>query len=318
MKILLLCLYLSILPLEGIAAEIIVSLKSTAFVVGKHYSLSDLADIGGGRSANTLRRLVIGTSPDPGKGIDVPLEHVRTSLNKLLPEISPLIQWRGADSVRLFSKGQNIDGGLAERLSSRALDEWLKGRYPNYRYTLIKSAEDIIVPYGDVAFKAHVRERLKARRRMVVWLDIYVDERLHQTYRFWYEVSAKQDILVSDREVSANTALSREHVKIATIDVAPLNAKPVGLEQINQLNTLQTKRDIEANTAITYRMLEKVPFVTKGKLTRVLIKQDNVGISTKAIALRNGNINERILMQNPETNGRYIATVVGKNQVMVK
>jgi flagella basal body P-ring formation protein FlgA len=101
----------------------------------------------------------------------------------------------------------------------------------------------------------------------------------------------------------------------AYVDVTDFNG--VAISEGQYLG-YQSVKLITSGSPLTSSMLEKIPFVSKGDVVNVYIEMDNVGISTKAIALRNGNIDERISVLNPTTNAKYMAVVIGKNKVIVK
>ena len=298
------------------SAEIMITVKSEASVLRSTYTLSDVAVIESTGKLEGLEDMRLGASAKIGQFVNVPLQNIKTRVYKFAPEIAKSIDWRGAKIVKVHSKGQKVNIDHAKKISATALSQWLSKHYQSYGYKLVKSARDITVPYGAVTFKTSIRASEKALKRMVVWFDVYVDNTFYQSYRFWYQTSARQEVFLAKSRIETKTPLDLSLFKMEYVDVTNFNGAPVN--GYKSLEGHQTIKVIESGAALTYNMLEKIPFVTKGQLINVYVRLNNVGISTKAIALKNGNINEKIPMLNPATKGKYMATVVGEKQVVVQ
>ncbi|EGG95032.1 hypothetical protein IMCC1989_1992 [gamma proteobacterium IMCC1989] len=297
-------------------ADITVTVKEEVSVLHSTYTLGDIAAINGTEKFSILNELPLGQSAKMGQFINVPIENIKTRVFKLVPGVANTIDWHGAKVVKINSKGRGVPLGDVKKITSTALNQWLSRYYKSYEYRLIKSARDIIVPLGEITFKTSIKTPKKALKRMVVWLDVYIDNIFYQSYRFWYQVSAKQETLVAKNRIETKTPLNIDLFTIDYIDVTTFSGNPV--TEYKKLDSRRAVKVIEKGTALTYNMLEKIPFVTKGQLINVYVRQHNVGISTKAIALKSGNINEKIPMLNPATKGKYMGTIVGEKQVVVE
>lgn len=304
--------------IKATSSTIAITIKHETSVAKKHYTLGDIAHIEGGIREASLKELVIGISPPAGDTVNVPIQAIKSSLKRLSSNSERAIEWLGASSVKIVTNGQPIAPSLLKQKADETLSAWLASRYVNFDYELVKPVAKNTIPNGVVRVEAVIKESKKARKRMVVWLDVYVDNILSQTHRIWYRVSAEQEVLFATADINPQTPLEQQLIRKELIDVTTIAGLPVETSLANQLKFYRAKRAIEAHTAVTQNMIEKIPFVVKGQLTEVYIQQDNVGISTKAIALKNGNMNEKVLMQNPKTKGRYTATVTGKKKVVVE
>ncbi|MFT6102051.1 MAG: flagella basal body P-ring formation protein FlgA [Candidatus Endobugula sp.] len=289
--------------------------KPETIVSGSTYTLADLALVENGNAKSILDQIVIGVAAKPGYFVDVPLENIKVKLSKEMPNFSSSFQWGGANIVRVKSVGKNIDVSMVERSSAKVLKEWLSDRYVSHTQKLIQGVDKIVVPKGKVRLESSIPSATKARKRMTVWVDLYVSDVFYQTYRFWYQVSAKKLAYVAVNDIASRNPISMPLLASTYVDVTDFNG--VAISEGQYLG-YQSVKLITSGSPLTSSMLEKIPFVSKGDVVNVYIEMDNVGISTKAIALRNGNIDERISVLNPTTNAKYMAVVIGKNKVIVK
>jgi flagella basal body P-ring formation protein FlgA len=296
-------------------ADIVVSLKAEVVVPKRVFTLGDIATVKGGVRQKELENIQIGKSSRPGYFIDVSRESIQTRLYKYHPDIASNIQWRG-DKVRVRSSGRKMDVSKLEQLARLTLEDWLSSRYFSHSKKLTHSIKEIMLPQGDVTIDASVCSVDKANKRMCVWADINIDGQHYQTYQLWFDVSAKQKVYVARNKIEGKTPISQSHFYKELRDIAVETNVPVAIDF--QLNNRRAVKGIEAGSILAESLVEIIPLVSKGDVVDVYAYAGSVGIYTKALALRNGNLDETISVLNPKTEGRYEAVVVAPGRVEVQ
>jgi len=314
LRFLILCLLFCICPL-GYAANIVVSIKAETTVDRQLYTLGDIAIISHGKFANKLKQLPMGRGSRPGYFVDVPIENIKAKVYKDLPRLFSNIVWRGSEQVRVQSIGEKLNATMIENLAHEKLHQWLVERYVQFDLQLVQGLKDSVVPKGDITFAVKLPKLDKAHKRMSVWVDAYLDGEQYQTYRLWFKVAAQQMAYMAIRDIARNTSASENIVTLEMIDVTSIKGVPV--TRAEQFDSARLVKPLKGGEFLTVGLLQDIPFVSKGERVKVYARAGNVGIETIAVALRDGNSEERISVVNPATQGRYTATVVAPGRVKV-
>jgi flagella basal body P-ring formation protein FlgA len=282
----------------------------------RFYTLGDIASLEApaGQLARQLLRTRIGRSPRPGYLAHVTRHQVAARLEQAAPGIHRQIEWRGAGFVRIRAGGLSYDAQTYIGPARGLLEEQLASHYERFELKAVGRPKDIVLPAGRVTVQPTIKEPFVLNKRISVWVDLLVDGEHFRSIPVWFDVSVWQDALVAVRAIDAESAVEPADLALAHRDIAAVRGVPVTSDA--QLDGKRLKRRISKGHVLTLDALESVPAVAKGQQVNVRAIAGRVSIGTSAIAMADGQENDRIWVRKPDSNETYSVVVVGKGMAV--
>lgn len=205
-------------------------------------------------------------------------------------------------------------GAAAEHLRS-----YLREHHPTLARIEIEPAgnvADLHLPAGTLA----VRPRFLAAsgglsKRVCVWLDVRVNDKLERSVPVWLTVSAYAPTLVAKRAIKPREKLAPAWFSAEERDVAALGRNP--LATAGDIVGQRARSFIAAGAIVQMKDLERSPSVIADDLVDVRVQSGPIVIETQAVAQQDGYVGDRVRLRNPTTAAIYTARVVGDKSVLV-
>ena len=152
-------------------------------------------------------------------------------------------------------------------------------------------------------------------RRMCVWVQRRRAGRSAGSVPVWFSVQAFRSVLVTQRSRNARESLGADDLAVEERDVAALSAIPLALD--TDLARVRMRRSVNTGHVLLQGDLEETPPILQGQEVVVEVTQGAVAIQTRAVALREAHLGERVTLQNPTSHETYTAQVVGTGRAEV-
>lgn len=294
-----------------------VSLNPETELKAFHYRLGDIATVtadDAGLQAE-LSNLVVGKAPRPGYVGYVTRHELSALIERAMPNLYRQLDWAGPGRVKLKSIGSMFPGSRIQQAAYDRIYEYLRERYEDFSVGLVDN-ETIspILPAGDVSITANLPDTA-LNKRMAVWVDVHVNKNLYQSVPVWFSVSVYQEVLAANRTLARHD-IPRESDFVRVVkDIVSLQGEPV--DSAEALQGMRLKQPLREGALLSSAMLEIQPLVVRGQEVKVYASAGKVSLSTKAIALHDGRMLQKISVQPPESGLSYAATVIGQGQVRV-
>ena len=277
------------------------------------------------RDLPLLRRLMalqIGPAPRPG----APVQLDRDTVMRWVEARSgwPVIQWGGAGEIEIESASQQLPGESIVDAARSALERWLSGRSVRAEVQPVSTARDLTLPAGATTLRVRpLASQGMPTRRMLVWVDAWVDDRFVRSTAVSFEVGAWAPLAVAsvDLERSApldpivlQGGLERREVDLTTMR----GRKPAGAARApakSKAGNRRLRRPLRAGEVITQAHLETAPAVTRGGWADLVARSGNVSIESRVEVLQDGRLGDRVRVKVPGANGEVVARVTGPGQV---
>jgi hypothetical protein len=149
-------------------------------------------------------------------------------------------------------------------------------------------------------------------------IDINIKEDDYFAYLNKQEDVELRDIKIDDNNFTASFLVSNPEFE-EIINISGNFTKSMtnsDLDEIEKSLIDYKPKKIKIQTA-SYKASKKEAYVAKGEIISVIYQSDNLKLKTVGKALDKGTINEKIRVQNPESNKIIYATIIGNNLVKV-
>lgn len=121
---------------------------------------------------------------------------------------------------------------------------------------------------------------------------------------------------VTARPVAQGEALSKDLFDTQLLNVLKANQGLVLADEVN-LDGLETKKSLQADTPLFYRDVREQPSVRKGQIVDVVARDGLLNITMKGLAMEDGAKQDFILVRNMESNKKFQAQIVDENVVQI-
>lgn len=298
-------------------ADVRVTLNPETELKSLHYRLGDIATVTADDAGLQveLSNLVVGKAPRPGYIGYVTRHELSALIERKVPNLYRQLDWSGPGRAKLKSIGSAFPGSRIQQAAYDRIYEYLRERYEDFSVGLVDN-ETIspVLPSGEVSITASLPSTVLSKR-MAVWVDVYVSESLYQTIPVWFSLSVYREVLAASRTLDRHD-IPREGDFVRVVeDITTLQGDPVS--SVEALQGMRLKQPLHEGALLSAAMLEIQPLVVRGQEVRVYASAGKVSLSTKAIALHDGRMLQKISVQPPESGLSYAATVIGQGQVRV-
>ena len=269
-------------------APVRIELRPDMHAQGQGVVLGDVAQIHA-RDLRTMQQLVslrLGAAPHAGAYVAVR----RATLDRWMRHQRGLsmhdIEWAGADDVVVRSTTQHVAATRREAVARDAVNGWLATHATRFSIDVQPLSADLQVPSGSVT----VRPRAlpvngEPASRMVVWLDVSVDDQHVRAVPVSFSVEAYRDAWVAPAPIAAGAvvapgALERREVALtAAIPTRGTASAP-----------LRTTRAIRAGEAVGPRNTTSASVINRGEWVSLRLKSGAIELERPVQALEDGNL----------------------------
>jgi flagella basal body P-ring formation protein FlgA len=292
------------------------------------------------RDLPTLRRLMalpLGPAPKPGSPAVLDRETIMRwvetrsglqTVDNALRVQPTAIRWSGAGETEIESASQQLSGEVVVDAARAALLNWLSQRSVRAEVEPVSTARDIFLPPGTPTLRVRpLAGQAQPTRRMLVWVDAWVDDRFVRTTAVTFEVGAWAPLAVAttgvERGASVDPIVLRGAMQARDVDLTTLRqGTPVAanarsgreLADGNQ----RLRRPLRPGEVLTSAHLEATPAVTRGNTAHLLARSGDVSVESRVEVLQDGREGQLVRVKVAGSSGEVLARVTGPGQVEVQ
>ncbi len=296
------------------SSQVEIELRQHALLTSSKYKLSDIANISS-RSLSVIQKfsgIEIGRSPRPNYLGHISRSSIASRIESVFPGASQRITWLGKDIVQVQSIGVSFSSKRLAVEAEAFVSQWLREKHNDFRVVATEPVKDLILPPGEVRIKAKLVAGEKLKKRLSVWLDIYVNGSLFRALPVWVSISVFEEALIVRQAIDKSEALNPDQFQKRYLDIT--NAKGVIVENPSELFGMRAIKSLLANEILTHSVIQPVPAVMKGQRVSVSAFEGNVHLKTFALAMNDGELNQYIQVRNLNSNQSYSVVIIGPAQ----
>ncbi len=290
-------------------------------------------------AASPVVALPLGPSPRPGSPAPAgprqrwraPSRRAAASAaiggRRLVSVQAPAIRSRGAsrDRDRDRRAAVVLARPSSTRPARRCLD-WLSQRSVRAEVEAVSSAPDLLLPPGAPTLRVRpLAGHAQPTRRMLVWVDAWVDDRFVRSTAVTFEVGAWAPVAVAETGIERGARVDPIvlHGAMATreVDLTTLRqGTPVRAANGGELpgDSQRLRRPLRTGEVLTRAHLEATPAVVRGNVAHLLARSGDVSVESRVEVLQDGREGQLVRVKVPGASGEVLARVTGPGQVEVQ
>lgn len=130
------------------------------------------------------------------------------------------------------------------------------------------------------------------------------------------QVDGELPVVVSAQDIPNNTPITRNMMTQSWIPANQM--RPQYYHRIQEIEDKTTSRTIRANTILANNMLKNTQLIQKDQEVNVTVQNNGLHIELRAIALENGELNQRIRLKNASSGKTLQGKVISADSVIVE
>ncbi|MEJ1357631.1 MAG: flagellar basal body P-ring formation chaperone FlgA [Candidatus Sedimenticola sp. (ex Thyasira tokunagai)] len=302
--------------MSSAGALVNIDLKVRTEVNRQEFMLSDIAYVSSDdlELQEKVSKAVIGRSPRVGYQGNFNKSLIQSRIEHCFPDLGSRIQWLGGEQVtvktlgKLFSKDRYING------AKQYLTHQLNNMYDIAKVENYGVYKDLPVPSGQISTTYHVNNLEKIGKRVAVWVEIFVDSERIQSLPVWFKAKVYGQMLSLKHDLNVGVLISKdmfvsEYGELAEVKGTVMTALPSSV--------MRLKQGMKGGDILVKEIIEKAPAVAKGSRVKILTSTDAVDLTVFATALQDGDIGEKVRVQQGAKGVRYSAKVIARNTLTV-
>jgi len=307
-----------------------IELRPLVRVAGASVRLGDIAFLTA-RDLPTLRRLMalpIGTAPRAGSPVtldrDTIARWVEARSGLQLVDGAPGIRWGGASETSIETAAQEVPGETVVEAARSALVGWLSQRSVRAEVQPVSSARDLVLPAGVPVLRVRpLASQSQPSRRMLVWVDAWVDDRFVRTTAVTFEVNAWAPLPVATESMRSGAQVDAVLLRGATesrdVDLTDIrHGTPVSSSAELDAGRQRLRRPLKSGEVLTNAHLEPTPAVVRGNWAHLQAGSGAVSVESRVEVLQDGRTGQLVRVKVPGSSGEVLARVTGPGQVEVQ
>ncbi|RSZ56282.1 flagellar basal body P-ring formation protein FlgA [Massilia atriviolacea] len=300
-----------LLAASGALAAARVTLKGSALVAGARITLADVASVQGEDGA-ALGALDLGPAPLPGYSARIS----RAELERTLRSRGLAAQLAGENAVSIERRAQAFDARQLTAVAEEHLRTHLAAGHSRVELELAAPLAELQLPAGKATLTPRaLAPGLVARRRMQVWVDIAVDGVFARAVALPFQVRAYRPLLAAARELPAGALPDCGTLVAREDDVTALDGAAAAPDCGAVRGRL--KRAMAAGAPLLAANLQPEVAVAQGESIRLQMRDGAILLESRATALSDGNVGQRIEVRPAGANSTVRAEVVGPALVKI-
>ena len=308
---------LALCSAEAVSMPLSIELHDEASVNKSVYVLADVATVtGDAAAASRLAGVQLGRSPRPGYWANLTKNEIAARLEQVIPGINKRVAWAGSETVRVGTVGAARSAAPIIERAREALRQSLYRRFEQVDIELASEPGDVILPEGKLQLAVRNLDDVIPTKRFAVWVDMSIDGEHYQSLPIWFRVTIPADVVIAARDLERYDVLELDDLRTTRIDVTTVRGRPVFDQE--ELVGLRVRKPVAAGGVLVHDLAEPAPAIQQGQLIEVVASSGRIVLRSKAIALADGDLHERIAVQNRSSGERYFATVVAPGYAQVR
>ena len=321
-----LLLPLASLQADAADAQVRIELSANVGVARADVSLGDIASV---RSTDfqAIKRLValpLGPAPRTGESTQLSRAELLRWI-QLRTGLDPRqIQWEGVGVTHLHRDSSEIQGAQLTEVATERLRGWLDGHSTRAEVVETAAQRDIAVPLGQRTLRARpIPAEAPLARRMVVWVDVWVEDQFVRTVPVGFEVTAYGQAYVAAGDMPAGARFDPLALKVREVELTGRPAPPLAppfaprVAAADPGDARQMRRPVAAGQVLTRLDVESQPAVTRGDWVALSVRSGSIEMESRVEALQNGRVGQTVNVKTSKSSAPILARVVAPGQVEI-
>lgn len=286
-----------------------VELRPVAQVGHVQVTLGDVAALRGDseEKLSWLRSMSLGAAPRSGTVI-VTRGQIERWIKTHAGSNQPNLRWYGAGQVEIGSAQQKVSGSHIADTAKKALQEWLTGRAERSEISELADTRDAMVAPGKLRVIARAPTDDMPHRRMLVWVDIWVDDAFVRVVPVSFAVQAYQTAYVARQDVRVGRIVQDHEFDSRQIDIAE-SAAPVAV--LKDAATWRMKHSVSRGGVLLKNQVEEAPAVARGESATLRSQVGVLTLESKVEVLQDGYPGQMVKVRLAAASGAVLARVTG-------
>jgi flagellar basal body P-ring formation protein FlgA len=322
------------LAFEGVdgAYMLRVDMKPQAQVRQLRVVLGDVATVSSPDLALLRRALALplGQAPRPGEPLFLERGQVERWLMSRTALRSEQIQWSPTVGTLVSTASQDVDGEALVQAAQGALRQHLASLWtdasraePRIETIPVSIPAGLSVPSGAITFQVRPLERMPVSKHMLVWLDIFADNRFVRAVPVRFDVSVFVSAPVATAQAPAGAMLTPAMFVEREVDIARMQdgdrlktAADIAVLGSSVLPRLS--RGVRGGDLITGNHVQPSPTVSRGQWASLTSRHGMVTLESRVEVLQDGLTGQAVPVRQANANGSVMARIVGPGQLEIQ
>ncbi|HEX7640586.1 MAG TPA: flagellar basal body P-ring formation chaperone FlgA [Burkholderiaceae bacterium] len=288
------------------------TIRAEASAEGRSVTLGDLAELSGAAAEQlaSLAHTRLAAAPQPGGTLHL----TKRQVTRLLREAGvAAIVVDGADDTLVTATSVTLDMNAVVATAKAKLAEELRQNGQTLELTPQDDMHELRLPHGSVALTARNAPHRDLHSRMSVYVDVLLDGQYYRTVPVTFSVSAAGPVLVARHDLPKGAVLDCNDTESQQRDLAALASPPLTGDCAALLK--RTKRNLAAGEVLLANAAEPLPAVSEGQYVTLKVAEGAVVIESRALALTDGEMGQRIPVKPTMGEEPVLAVVVAPGLV---
>lgn len=295
------------------AAQTRISIPSESKVEKDLIALCDIADVSGEKTEK-MCGISLGYAPNIGMTREISRERIALSIAAAGFSAGEF-QIKSPEIVRISRRGQHIDRSLIRAAIENAVADMFSSSALEIRIVRIDQIPVLEGPVGTVEVRTSLREVANPFAPFALPVEIRIDDRVFRRTAVNVELEGFADILVASRDLSTNSGILPDDVRI---ERRRLERTPAYyLRDFEKLRGVKLIKNISSGSEITADSFVSAVVVRSGDLVKIVGQSGAMQITVSGEARTSGKIGDRIAVKNKQSNAIIQATVIDEGFVKI-
>jgi flagella basal body P-ring formation protein FlgA len=276
-------------PAEAGAAPIQIALSASVGVARPEVSLGDIAtltttDLG---TLKQLMALPLGPAPRAGEKAQLGQAELARWIHAQTGIVAGRIIWEGPSITTVHRASTEISSSRLLAVANDSLRAWLASHAQGAEVVLVTSPRDVPVPLGRTALVPRpIAREASMAKRVVVWIDVWVEEQFLRTVPVGFEVTAYG----APRQADKNESAAAPAVSAASSVPPP--------------TIVNARADVRQG-----------PGVSRGDWVALSLRNGSIEMESRVEALQSGRLGQVVSVKPPKSTEALLARVIGHGRV---
>lgn len=295
-----------------------IELKSECVINSKIIKLSDL--VINPENNGALPDISFGNAPLPGESKYIDKNYIIFKLgiyknNGLNFSDSFIVP----EQIKIISSYKELNTGEIKEAIKEHITSLIKDEYERFKIDIIKIRnKELKLPASEeIRYKVRLNNKSELKGRVIGFIDIIVENKVYKSLNFQVNISAWKSLLLAKKNIEFNEILSAENVEKHLIEVTKLNLNNIVTDDTGIISKT-VKRRIYKNEILRLNDIKEQSAVKYGEIIDVLVEKNGFSLKTKAKALENGAIGDKIRLLNLESKKSFFAKISNVNEATIR
>jgi flagella basal body P-ring formation protein FlgA len=299
-----------------------IALSANVGVGRPDVTLGDIASMSTPELETLKRLMALPLGPAPRAGESAQLR--RADLMRWIQQRTGLdarrIVWEGASVTELHRASAEIPGARLTAVANESLRAWLAGHTSRADVAVTAMPRDVAVPFGQTSLAARpIPQDAQPAKRMVVWVDIWVEGRFVRTVPVGFDVAAYGPAYVTDGDMPLGAGFDPSALKAREVELTgraiPVLAPSAAVSASGAAK--QMRRPVPAGKALTSQDVEDRPAVARGDWVALRVRSGAIEMESRVEALQSGRVGQDVSVRPSKSSDPILARVVAPGKVEV-